>query len=80
MARASHYQDDREQVLGLVLAAAQSHGRPPSIRDLAEKTGVGVATMHSYLKKLSDEGLIEWVPGRHRSLQVTPAGVDAISA
>lgn len=80
MARASHYDEDKAKVLDLVHSAAVAHGRPPSVRDLAEQLGVGVATMHSYLRKLSDEGLVEWAPGRHRSLRVTSSGVHAISA
>ena len=80
MARASRYDDERKRILGLVHSADLAHGRPPSVRDLARATDVGVATMHSYLKRLAGEGLIEWAPGRHRSLRVTPAGLVEITA
>lgn len=80
MARASRYKTEKIRILGLVDAAAQAHGRSPSVRDLAMAADVGVATMHSYLHKLAAEGLIEWAPGRHRSLRLTAAGADAVAA
>ena len=79
MARASQYTQNREKILRSVADAAHSHGRSPSVRQLAEQVGVGVATMHSYLQKLSEEGLIEWRPGRHRSIHLTPQGSQELS-
>lgn len=79
MARASRYADSRDEILKSVHEAATAHGKPPSVRDLAERMDVGVATMHSYLQKLSEEGMVEWRPGRHRSLHLTPAGIQELS-
>lgn len=74
MARKSHYGQHRMTVLGLIHQASLRHAAPPSVRELAEHTGVGVATVHLYLKRLAEEGLIEWRPGRHRSLHCSPQG------
>lgn len=74
MARASRYEDNRDEILAVVGEVAVRHGKPPSVRDLAEKFDVGVATMHSYLHKLAEEGVVEWAPGKHRSLKCTQAG------
>jgi len=74
MARVSKYADTKDEVLALIGEASARHSKPPTVRDLAEETGVGVATMHSYLQKLAKEGLVEWTPGRHRSLRLTDSG------
>lgn len=75
MGRKSHYAEHRLKVLGLIEAAARAHDRPPSVRELAETTGVGLATMHSYLTRLAEEDLIAWQPAHHRSLHCTPSGI-----
>lgn len=74
MPRESRYDASRHKVLQVIQAKMLSHGQPPSVRELAEAADVGVATMHDYLVKLNEEGLIEWQRGRHRSLRCTPAG------
>lgn len=74
MARASRYDDVKDGVLGHVVQAWSSHGKPPSVRDLADAHQVSVSTMHSYLKHMAEEGLVEWSPGRHRSLRATQQG------
>ena len=79
MARASKYEDVKGDVLDKIGAAAISHGKPPSVRDLAAAFEVSVSTMHSYLSKLAEEGKVEWRSGRHRSLRLTPEGFQASS-
>lgn len=74
MARASHFDDHRQEVMRLIFQAQIAHGKAPSIRSLAKKFNVGVATMHSYLTKLHEEGKVEWRPGKHRSLKLTETG------
>lgn len=79
MARASKYEDVKQEILDAIASAAASHGKPPAVRDLAETHQVSASTMHSFLTKLAGEGLIEWKPGRHRSLHLTPQGFQASS-
>lgn len=80
MARATNYQDDKEWVVKLIHDAQVAHSRPPTVRALATELGVGVATMHSYLRKMADEGLVDWKSGHHRSLRVTDRGMTLLSA
>lgn len=79
MARASRFEDSRDQILTSIQNAATAHGKPPSVRALADQLEVGVATMHDYLKKLAEEDLVEWRKGKHRSLHLTPKGIQALS-
>lgn len=79
MARASKYAEHRMAVLAMVEQCHKRHGKAPTVRDLADWCDVGVATMHSYLQKLAEEEMIQWQPGRHRSLQCTPAGIRELS-
>jgi transposase len=44
------------------------------VRELAAQFGVGTATMHAWLSRLSDEGMVEWTAGRHRSLRLSQQG------
>ena len=74
MARVSLYDGHRDQILRSIDASQARHAKPPSVRELAEQCGVGVATMHAYLTKMADEGVLEWRTGRHRSLRLTPEG------
>jgi DNA-binding IclR family transcriptional regulator len=70
MGRASKYDQHRTDILSALAEAEASHARPPTVRSLADGCGVGVATMHSYLTKLSEEGVVEWKPKSHRSLRL----------
>lgn len=79
MARASRYEDNRDGILVAIHEAAVRHGKPPTVRTLAQTFEVGVATMHSYLHKLAEEGVIEWIPGKHRSLRCTQRGIQELS-
>jgi predicted transcriptional regulator len=74
MARASHYLAHRQTIIDLIAHSVASHSRPPTVRALAIQCGVAVATMHSYLQRLSEEGLVEWQAKSHRSLKLTPKG------
>ena len=80
MPRKSHYDEHRLEVLRLIEAARRAHSKPMSVRDLADRTGVGVATMHLYLQRLTDEGLVGRRINRHRSFRCSAAGVALLEA
>jgi Mn-dependent DtxR family transcriptional regulator len=44
------------------------------VRWIADELDVGLATAHSYLELLHEEGMIEWRPRVHRSIRITPLG------
>lgn len=70
MARQSLYDFKKDGILDAIQRLTRSHGRAPSLREVADIADVSVATLHSYLKKLRTEGLVEWSERHHRSLQV----------
>lgn len=72
MARATEYGNQRLAVIEAIADRKVHHSRQPTVRELAGEFEVSVATMHSWLEKLRDEGMVEWTPGRHRSLRLTP--------
>lgn len=78
--RVSRYEENRLTLLEAIESAARRHGRPPTVRMLADQAEVGVATLHSYLNKLAEEGLVEWQAKSHRSLHVTPAAIQLLSS
>lgn len=80
MARTSRYESVKDDIFQEVSAAYAAHGQAPTVRDLATKFEVGVSTMHSFLKKMSEEGLVEWSPGRHRSLRPVIQQVSRVSS
>jgi len=80
MGRKSYYGEHRITVLEVIEGAVLRHAQPPSVRELADAVGVGVATMHAYLTALSEEGLVEWRATSRRSLRLTLTGSQALSS
>jgi DNA-binding IclR family transcriptional regulator len=70
MGRASLYEFKRDGILEVIRRLSAS-GRAPSLREVASVADVSVATLHSYLKRMADEGLVEWHSKSHRSLRLT---------
>lgn len=76
MGRQSHYEDKKRFILLAIHDVHKAAGRAPSVRELAYRAAVGVATVHSYLGKMAQEGLIVWQPKAHRTLRLTPLGFE----
>lgn len=74
MARRSNYPAKRDEILRAVAAHLQHKGKTPTVRELAERTNLSVGTLHSYMERLAEEGLIEWRPRQHRSIRLTQEG------
>lgn len=72
MPRQSLYPFKRDGILDAVSALTAAKGKAPSIREIAEVADVSLATLHSYLERMRDEGVITWTERHHRSLKVTP--------
>lgn len=80
MARTSKYNSTKQGVLESIDAALRHHAKVPTVRELADSFEVAPATMHSWLGRMAEEGLISWEPGRHRSLRSTAQGTQLLSS
>lgn len=78
MARPSKFSEHRRDVLIAIKGLSKVEGKPPTVRELSETTGVSVSTMHAYIMRLHDEGLVTWQPRSHRSIRLTMAGLEAV--
>lgn len=59
----------REQELLKLLA--ENKGTALTVREMADKLGLkSPGAVHRYLRKLKDEGLIDWDPKRARTIRV----------
>lgn len=71
MPRQSLYMYKRDGILDAISTLSATTGKAPSIREIAEVSDVSIATLHSYLTKMKDEGVITWTERHHRSLKVS---------
>lgn len=71
MPRQSLYQFKRDGIINAVETLTAATGKAPSIREIAEVADVSIATLHSYLVRMKDEGVISWTERHHRSLKVS---------
>lgn len=59
-----------QQALDYIIDYKKRIGWPPSVREMADDLGFGVATMHVILKQLVKRGAIEVAPGIARGIRV----------
>jgi len=63
-----------QQILDFVNKQVETKGYPPSVREICSAVGFkSTSTVHSYLKKLEDDGLICKDPSKPRALKVVGA-------
>lgn len=79
-------QNPREEIFQYIVAYSEAHAYPPSVREICEAVGLtSTATVHTHLKLLEKQGLIQRDPSRQRSIRVIespaleqPSAADAI--
>ncbi len=61
----------QQQIYDYILDFSQSHGYPPSVREIAEAVGLkSPATVHFHLKGLREAGVITQAEGKTRAISV----------
>lgn len=58
------------QVTDLIIEWVETHGYPPTVRELAEQMGVAISTAQDRLRSAEKAGEIHRVPGKPRAIQV----------
>ena len=59
----------RQQLLDWLREWFRQHDYSPSIREIANGTGIKGGTLQRRLTKLKEEGYIDWEPGRNRTIR-----------
>ncbi len=68
-----------ESIYGFIVDHIRREGYPPSVREIC--TGVGIrstSTIHSHLKRLQEQGRIEYAPGKRRAIIVPDLQADHV--
>jgi len=61
----------QQQIYDYILAFAEEHGYPPSVREIAEAVGLkSPATVHFHLKGLREAGFISQAEGKTRAITI----------
>jgi repressor LexA len=64
----------QERILAVIREFTESHGYPPSVREIGERVGLSSSsTVQSHLKSLEKRGLIHRDPTKPRALTARPA-------
>lgn len=58
------------QVTDLIEEWVETHGYPPTVRELAEAMGVAISTTQHRLRLAEKAGEIERVPGKPRAIRI----------
>jgi repressor LexA len=59
------------EVLALIESFIRENGCPPTVRELVDETGLsGPSAVHYHLTKLKAVGMIDWIPGKARTIRV----------
>ena len=68
--RASHYNEKERAIYDFINETIRRDGYSPTVRDIQNATGIkSTSTVHAYLSRLEEKGLIRKDPGKSRTLQ-----------
>lgn len=66
-------------ILRFIYNQTQSHGYPPTVREIGEKVGLSsTSTVHGHIARLAKKGFLIKDPTKPRALEVTELGADAL--
>ncbi|EIJ79092.1 LexA family transcriptional repressor [Bacillus methanolicus PB1] len=71
LTREERIQKREEEIYNLIKNHIQKVGFPPTTRELVRKSSINsTSTIHSYLIRLKNKGLIDWVPKKPGTLHL----------
>ncbi|MFD2334764.1 LexA family protein [Cohnella sp. GCM10020058] len=59
-----------DAILKSISALTRKYGFAPTVREIAEASGLGLGNTHRYLEKLRESGQIEWTPRTSRTIRI----------
>lgn len=69
--KASRYMEKEQAIYDFICETIRREGYSPTVRDIQAALGIkSTSTVHSYLRRLEERGLIRKDPGKSRTLQI----------
>ena len=67
----SNLNETLELVYSYIVSYLKKEGYPPSVREICQGVGIrSTSTVHAHLRRLMEEGKIEYTPGKRRAIMV----------
>ena len=67
----SNLNETLELVYSYIVSYVKKEGYPPSVREICQGVGIkSTSTVHAHLRRLQDEGKIEYIPGKRRAIMI----------
>ena len=67
----SNLKETLEIIYAFIVAYVKREGYPPSVREICQGVGIkSTSTVHAHLRRLQDEGKIEYIPGKRRAIMI----------
>jgi repressor LexA len=67
-----------EEILRYIITYTRSRGYPPTMKEIADHTGVTVSRVFWYLERMQVRGLVTRVPRQPRTVVVTVKGKELV--
>ena len=67
----SNLKETLEIIYAFIVSYVKREGYPPSVREICQGVGIkSTSTVHAHLRRLQDEGKIEYIPGKRRAIMI----------
>ena len=67
----SNLNETLEIIYAFIVSYVKQEGYPPSVREICQGVGIkSTSTVHAHLRRLKDQGKIEYVPGKRRAIMI----------
>ncbi|MFC3802786.1 winged helix-turn-helix transcriptional regulator [Cohnella sp. GCM10012308] len=64
----------KDKVMSAIATLTDKLGYPPSLREIADESGISVGPAHVHLTDLRDLGLVDWKPNSPRTIHLVKGG------